>query len=316
MSGQEIIAHGVRRRADLDKEIGRSAVHRAIRAGEWRASWPGVLVPTARSGDPLTIAAAALTFAGDSAVITGWTASWLHGCTAVDPLPVQVAVPYGHWLRSRPGLVVHNGLALEDDQVDVAGLPVLGLERVVADLLCRDRPHDAFAVLDQALAAAGEADRERRRAVIGEKIATRPDPRGRKRALVLLGLASGRALSPAESRMLFRLVDLGFPAPEANLPVRNAHGTVLFLLDHAWPEFRIALEYDGHAAHLGREEEDAARQAELERRGYIVIRVRAEDMRDVTRLEQELSAAFRARGLVLRRQPGSLQARRHRDRRG
>jgi hypothetical protein len=313
MSGREFNAHGVRRRADLDREIGRSAVQRAIGAGEWQASWPGVLVPSARSGDPLTVAAAALAYAGDRAVVTGWTASWLHGCTAVDPLPVHIAVPYGHWLRTRPGLVVRNGLFLEDDLVEVAGLPVLRLERVVADLLCRDRPQDAFAVLDQALAAASEEKRDRRRAAIAEKIRSRPDPRGRKRALVLLGLATGRALSAAESRMLYRLVDLGFPTPEANLPVRDAHGRVLFLLDHAWPEFRIALEYDGHAAHLGREDEDAARQTELERRGYIVIRVRADDLRDITRLEQELSAAFRARGLVLRRNPGNLQARRHRE---
>jgi hypothetical protein len=314
VSGQKLNAHGVRRRADLEREIGRSAVQRAVETGEWQASWPGVLVPSARSGDPLTVLTAALTFAGDRAMLTGWTAAWLHGCTAVDPLPVQVAVPYGHWLRTRPGLVVHNGVSLEDDQIELAGVPVLRLDRVVADLLCRDRPQDAFAVLDQALAAAGETDRERHRAAIGEKIAARPDPRGRKRALKLLGLASGRAFSPAESRMLFRLVDLGFPAPEANLPVRDARGRVLFLLDHAWAEFRIALEYDGHAAHLGREDDDAERQVELERRGYIVIRVRAEDMRDLTRVERELDAAFRARGLVLRRKLGSLQARRHRER--
>jgi hypothetical protein len=119
--------------------------------------------------------------------------------------------------------------------------------------------------------------------------------------------------SPAESRMLFRLVDLGFPVPQVNLPVHDARGEVLFLLDHAWPEYRIAVEYDGHAAHLGREDEDAARQAELERRGFIVVRVRAADMGDLSRVERELDAAFRARGLALNRKIGTLQPRRHRQ---
>ncbi|WP_433508475.1 DUF559 domain-containing protein [Pseudonocardia halophobica] len=76
----------------------------------------------------------------------------------------------------------------------------------------------------------------------------------------------------------------------------------------------MAVEYDGHAAHLGREHEDAARQAELERRGFIVVRVRAADMRDLSRVERELDAAFRARGLTLNRKIGTLQPRRHRER--
>jgi hypothetical protein len=314
MTTSEPGKHGARRKSDIHRQLGYSAMRAALSSGELHAQWRGVLVPGTRAADPLTVAAAACSFAGRAAVISGWTATWLHGCTAVDPLPVHLTVPYGHWLRARPGLVAHNGLHLSDDTVEINGLPVLRLERVLADLLCRDRPQDALAVLDQALAAVGPPRREAFRQLVGDRIASRSDPRGRRRAARLLDLASGLALSPAESRMVFRLVDLGFPVPQVNVPVHDATGTLLFLLDHCWPEYRIALEYDGHAAHLGREDEDAARQVELERRGFIVVRVRAADMRDLSRVERELDGAFRARGLVLNRKIGTLQPRRHRER--
>jgi hypothetical protein len=304
--------HGARRRADLVRDVGEATVQRETAHGAWRSPWPGVLVPAERATEPLTVIAAALAFAGERAVVCGWTAAWLHGCRAVDPLPVHLAVPYGHWLRARPGLVARNGRGLDDDEVECFGLPVLKIERVVADLLCRDRPQDAFAVFDEALALAGAGEREALRARIAAAVEARPDPRGRRRAALLLPMATGLARSPAESRLQFRFADLGFPAPEINLPIADASGRVLFLLDLAWLEFRIAVEYDGYATHLGRELSDAERQRELERRGFIVIRATAADMRDITRLERELAEAFRRRGVPLRREVGLLQPRRHR----
>jgi hypothetical protein len=312
MTSTTLSTHGAVRRSRLVEEIGLPAVRQAVEAGEWLAPWPGVLVPSSRAADPLTVTGAAVLFAGEQAVVTGRTATWLHGCDAVDPLPVHLAVPYGSRLRTRADLVVHNGRRLSEDRVERADLPVLRLDRVLADLLCRDEPRSAFAVYDQALGRADDTVelREAVRLVIAE----RPDRRGARRAAVLVDLASGRPRSPAESRLQFCLVDLGFPNPELNLPIHDANGRLLFLLDLAWPGLRIAVEYDGHVAHLGREVADAERQRELERRGYLVIRVTAEDMKDVTRIEQELAAAFRARGLPLRRVPGVLQSRRHRER--
>jgi hypothetical protein len=255
---------------------------------------------------------AATVFAGERALVVGRTAAWLHGCTTVDPLPVHLGVPYGHWLRARPELVAHNGRWLGEARTERSGLPVLSLDRVLADLLCRDHAPVGFVVFDEALGMAD--DSAELREAVRQRLADRRDRRGTTRATVLVDLASGRARSPAESRLHFRIVDLGFPNPELNLPIHDANGTLLFLLDLAWPGLRIALEYDGHAFHVGRDAEDAARQRELERRGYIVIRVTAEDMKDVTRLERELAAAFRARGLPLRRTTGVLQARHRRDR--
>jgi hypothetical protein len=305
-------AQGAVRRNHLVRSIGESAVNTAMSRGEWVSPWPGVLVEASRRADPLALVAGALVFAGEQAVVTGRTAAWLHGFTAVEPLPVHLAVPYGHWLRARDGLVAHNGRGLEDDQVLLHELPVLCAERVLADLLCRDRAEDAFAVLDQALQVADDPEGLRER--VRTRIAARADPRGRRRGVVLLNLGTGKALSPPESYLHLRLVDLGFPPPEINAEIADGVGRVLFLLDFAWTRYRIVVEYDGHVPHLGREWADAERQWELEKRGYIVIRATSADLRDVTRVQRELAEAFRRRGVPLRSQPGLVSARRHRER--
>ncbi|HKS49385.1 MAG TPA: DUF559 domain-containing protein [Amycolatopsis sp.] len=51
-------------------------------------------------------------------------------------------------------------------------------------------------------------------------------------------------------------------------------GRELDRLDFAWPELRIAVEYDGYAAHESRWERGADREEDLRRSGWIVIRGR------------------------------------------
>jgi hypothetical protein len=212
--------------------------------------------------------------------------------------------------------VAHNGRPTGEDLGEVVGLSSLRLEPVLSELLCRDRPQDALAVLDQALGLAGDAGREGLRRRIGDELGHCTDPRGRRRASRLLDLATGRAESPPESWMLFHLVDVGFPAPEVNWSFHDRDGRQIFRLDLAWPEYRIALEYDGYLAHLGREGADRTRQAELERSRWIVVRARADDLGSLYRVECAVDEAFRRRGLVLRRRPGMLRGQRHREKAG
>lgn len=81
-----------------------------------------------------------------------------------------------------------------------------------------------------------------------------------------------------------------------NWSVRDLDGREIYRIDLAWPEFRVAVEYNGYAAHLGREEADAARRLDLERRGWIVLPVTAADLRDPVRLVARVRAALAARG--------------------
>ncbi|MGH8917835.1 MAG: hypothetical protein ACRD0H_05760, partial [Actinomycetes bacterium] len=66
-------------------------------------------------------------------------------------------------------------------------------------------------------------------------------------------------------------------------------------LDLAWPEQRVALEYDGYAVHAGRAVEDGRRADDLRRRGWLVLVTTAEDLRDSRQLEVALREAFRSR---------------------
>lgn len=306
--------HGAFTRSAAAAALGPYRVRTAVEAGEWLAPWSGVYVEASRAADPLTLISAAAELAGDAAVVAGPTAAHLHGCRAVDPAPVHLVVPYGHWLRSRPGLVVHCGRVPDVDRTEVDRIPVLALERVVGDLLCASGTPDALAVADEALRMLEPERREQFRAAVADRIARRPDPRGTRRGARLLGLATGRAESPAESWVLWRTVDAGFPVPEVNWSVVGPDGREVHRLDLAWPDLRIALEYHGYAAHSGREEADRARGEDLRRRGWIVVEIRVEDLRDPGRHERELEEAFLRRGTdVRRRTPGVLQGRKHRE---
>jgi hypothetical protein len=257
--------------------------------------WTGVLVDGRRMHDVRTRAAAALLTVGPEAVLCGPTAARLHGCTALTRAEVHVVVPYSRSPRKRPGLEVHHSCFFADQVISHDGLRLLTIEQTIADLLCTARPADALAVGDEALRRAGPGCDEFRRAVV-RRIQVRPDPRGTVRGAGLWELASPRAESAPESWIRMLIIELGFPLPEVNFAVLSPGGREVYRLDLAWPELRIALEYDGHAVHAGREEEDAAREDDLRRRGWIVVRARAADLGEPTRLTTELRAAFARRG--------------------
>ena len=287
--------HGAYLRTVLVRAFGRHQLSNALRTGTVRPLWPGVVVETPRLLDLRTRAAAALLTVGPEAVLCGPTAVLLHGCTALEPADVHVLVPYQRQPRQKAGLVVHHSCFFVDQVLVVDGLRVLSLPQVVADLLCVARPSDALAVADETLRMAG-SDCDKFRFAVADRLRARPDPRGTVRGAGFLDLASPHAESAPESWVRMLLIELGFPLPEVNFVLLSPAGRVLYRLDLAWPRLRIALEYDGHAVHADREDEDAAREDDLRRRGWIVVRARAADLTDPTRITAELRAAFAARG--------------------
>jgi hypothetical protein len=307
--------HGAFLRNEAVNLLGRHQINAALATGEILSPWRGVLMDAVRGADPLTIVAGAWLAIGPSALVSGPSAAFLHGLTAVPATPVHLVVPYETRKRSRSGIVVHNGTFLEDDRDERFELPVLGLDRVLTDLACTLSPSDALAVLDEALARTVEMDREVLRRRVRDRISARPDPRGTHIGMRLIDLATGRAESPPESWLLWRVVDLGFPVPEANLPIHDINGRELYRLDLGWRELRIGLEYNGYAAHAEREAADEARRRDVARRGWIVVDSGTDDLQSSTRLEKELDEAFIARGVDIRgRTAGALRPRRHRER--
>lgn len=289
--------HGAHRRIDAVAEIGRRRLESSIRDGTLRVMWRQIVIDPSRFLDPWTLSSAGLLLAGPFAAVCGPTAAVLHGYDAIEGGTTHLVAPYHVRVANRPGLVVHRGSCFERDVIELAGLRILRPERVAAELLCSTRAGDALALTDQVLRRAGK-EHERVRKEIASCLRRRPDPRGTVRAARLLDLASPSAASPAESRFRLRLIEDGFPLPEVNWKLYSVRGQLLWKLDLAWPQLRIAVEYDGVDSHAGREAEDAAREADLRRRGWVIVRARAEDFRDLTRVARELRAAFRLRGYV------------------
>jgi hypothetical protein len=292
--------HGACTRRQALDALGQYGLRTAMRNGELAALWRGVLVDPGRMLDQRTRAAAALIAVGTDAVVCGPTALVLHGCTAADEPVVHVTLRYNRWASRDEGLRVHHGRVSDDDVVDAFGLPVLVFDLALADVLCTSARRLALVLADQAVALHQPADRAEFLALVAERVRARADRRGTRQARGLLPLVDGLAESPRESVLRLVVVDAGFPTPTVQHVVADAGGVPVWRLDLAWPQLKIALEYDGYEAHHGRAERDAAREDDLLRRGWIVVRARSGDLRDPRRLLDALADAFARRRVSLR----------------
>lgn len=287
--------HGAHRRDELKRRLGALRLRALVRDGRLVSFTRNVLVERERQLELRTRAAAALLVVGGRALLTSYTAARLHGCSAADTAQVHVLFDYHRTSHAIPGIVQHQGLFEEQDVVVLDGLRVHALDCAIAELLCRAPRRTALACADQAMALAPDHARNEFRAEVLSRILSRRDPRGRRRGEILLLLANGLSESPAESWLLLGFFDDGLPLPAQQFPVLDLDGRERYRLDFAWEESRVAVEYDGYAAHVDRGARDAARQVDLERRGWTVIRAQAEDLRDPTRLHAEIRREFHRR---------------------
>lgn len=290
--------HGAYLRAELISELGLPAVRSLLSRQRLLRFSRFVLVDRQRLLDLPTRAAAALLATGPRSVLTSHTAAAIFGCTAADTAAVHVLTAYDRAIRRRPDLVLHQGHVDDQDVVELDGLRTLALEAVITEMLCTAGRGTALACTDQALAGLAPAFRGEFKAEVAHRLDVRRDSRGRRRGHILLELATGRPESPAESRLLLVLHDSGLPVPESQVPVCDLDGHERYRLDFGWREPMIALEYDGYAAHADRGERDAAREEDLRRRGWVVVRARSSDLRQPNRLLWEVRWAFRRRGFA------------------
>ena len=245
-----------------------------LRSAPWRRLFWGVWVheslPDTRE---LRLSAARLAIP-DSAVVCGTTAAWLYGADVrrADDLDVHVCYPPGRRRRAQPGLIVTEQLLDPGDVLSSRGVrlttPVRtvfdclrllsGVERlVVADALT----HLGFVTLDE-LRAYFANSRRRRNIRIGER---------------LLDLVEPRIESPMETRMRWQLIQSGLPIPVCQLEVRDRAGRFVARIDFAYPDLRIAVEFDG-AWHWTRRREDDHRRQRLRELGWTVLVFSAEDV--------------------------------------
>ncbi len=87
--------------------------------------------------------------------------------------------------------------------------------------------------------------------------------------------------SPKETETRMLLLDAGLPEPDVQHVVRVA-GRLVARVDLAYPQWRIAIEYEGDGHRTDREQwrTDIRRQRDLEDCGWIVIRITELDLCD------------------------------------
>lgn len=129
--------------------------------------------------------------------------------------------------------------------------------------------------------------------------------RGRKFSAQAVQLSHAATESPRESMIRVRIWECGLPAPHVQATLRNERGEFIGRADLFYPEFSLAIEYDGESKYTGAfgispegaMYDEMRRQRELLAAGIRLIRVDRENYRDQTwlrNLRREIEVGTRA----------------------
>ncbi len=175
------------------------------------------------------------------------SAAALHGLPlwGLDLSRVHTVEPGdGSGTRSTKSAVLHRDHR-PIEPVDIDGIAVVGVARVVVDIARASGRDVAVVVGDEALR---------------KKLCT-PDDLGRELALIdgtpgcvaarrAVRLMDGRSESVLESRSRLAMLDAGVPTPIPQYEIID-DGRVLARVDFAWPELGVIAEADGEVKYVG-----------------------------------------------------------------
>lgn len=216
--------------------------------------------------------AAAWLWSRGTATIAGAAAAALHGAKWIpEGFPVELI--YGNTHPPTGVLTRRDGLR-EDEVQLLQGRVVTTPERTAFDIGRRGAVRSAVARLDSLAAATGFKVVD-----VLEVAKNHPGSPGLRRLETTLDLVDAGAQSPRESYLRLLLIDGGFPRPQTQIPVLGTDGIPLAYLDLGWEECMVAVEYDGDQHRTDRPQyvKDIRRIELLERMGWIIVRIVAED---------------------------------------
>jgi hypothetical protein len=253
----------------------------------YRRLYPGIHLAAGGALDLLTWSRAAHELVAPCGVLAGYSAAELHGAScAPEGAPAEVLLLGGYRRRACPMLLVHRDVVGANEITRVDGLRLTTAERTATDL-ARWAPTltEAVVAVDTLCHTCGLDP-----ATILEGVP--PGARGAARLPRVADLADPLAESPMESRIRLAIVLAGLPAPVSQHPVLV--GGRRFLLDLAYPEMQVAIEFNG-AEHLrpDRALRDLEREQLLVRAGWHILRFRA-----VTALYHPRTIAARVRAAL------------------
>jgi hypothetical protein len=267
-------------RADLTR-LGRGDpdLRRGLRNGELRKPLRGVFARSDLPDDLDHRTRAVACVVRPHHVVVDRTAAWLHGVDAHvyaehdGAPPVEVCALRGHEPTERAGVDGRTRDLLREDVMQLGGVRITTPLRTALDLGCCLRRREAYAVLN-AFAHLHDLTAED----YSRALARYRRRRGVVQLRGLIGLVEPRVESQRESWVLLAIADAGFPLPEPQVWVA-VNGVPTYRLDFAYPRLRVCIEYDGHEAHDGddQEDHDEERRGWLRDHGWTVIVVREGD---------------------------------------
>jgi very-short-patch-repair endonuclease len=240
-----------------------------LRAPQWRRIFRDVYVHAELPDNyRLRCEAAALVLPA-GAVLTSWSAACLGGVTVSDAdQPVYVLAPLGCRF-TRDGFSVRHA-RLPDGHVIPGEPPSTVPPRTAWEIAGGADLVEAVVGLDILLGQAYV-----RPELLARWAASRP----RSRPTRAIRLADGRSESPQESRARVRLLLAGLPRPVPQYEVYTSDALFVARLDLAWPEHKVACEYDGgYHAEINRFRADRARLNKLVDEGWVILHMTADDL--------------------------------------
>ncbi|ORW38206.1 hypothetical protein AWB90_24540 [Mycobacterium paraense] len=247
-----------------------------------------------RRGSVLTAkdrAVAAWLWSGKQAVVAGNSAAALLGAEWVDP---EASAELISSRKRPPRLIVTRDESLSAGEITaVNGVAVTSPARTAFDLGRRPGLVPAVVAVDLLARATGVAVEE-----VLPLIKAHRGARGMKQLRRVLTLFDAGAESPQETRTRLVIISAGLPRPRTQIPVHNEWGAVVARIDMGWEQWRVGVEYDGaqHWTDPRIRANDIDRAAELERRGWRIVRVSADLLRNrpdiaIARIREALVAA-------------------------
>jgi very-short-patch-repair endonuclease len=225
-------------------------------------------------------------------VLSHYSAAALWGLVAWDGRHPEVTVP-GPAAHVRPGLRVHRSSRLAaEDHARRDGVPVTAPARTLVDLAGMLGPRPLRRAVREAQARHVVDVRQILQAL--DRLGPRP---GSAKLARIVATDPAPTRSELEDVVLDLLVRAGLEHPDVNVPLElDGHRVVP---DFRWARERLVVEADGAAWHDHRiaREDDAERQALLERHGERVLRV---TWRQAVARPRETLARIRAAGAPAR----------------
>jgi len=262
---------GVATSAQILRRTSRRSFERELESGALTKIWYGVYC-RGEPDDYMRLRGLDLWCRAKVPVCLG-TAAALHGFDTEEPADLHVLNPPRRQLRPSDGLVVHRRDGAPLVMVDGRRVTSPAWTAVeVARSLQRPR---SLATLDAALRS-GKCSR----ADIWRAAIEQAGRRGIVEVRNLIALADPRAESPMESEARLAMIDGNLPTPKLQYELIDGNGD-LRRLDFAWPDHRVAVEYDGVDWHSGPDamKRDRRRQAALGDIRWVALAIVFEDVR-------------------------------------